>query len=409
MPNRNFTTIVDSSIRHLANSSNFTALGKGSSTRNLLELMGSEIVAVYRQSEIDQNQARAGSAKHKGLELICDLFNLRRIKRSRAGAPLSDLNIRFYVDSSYANFSSLPVVPPSIDVGTTIRTSSGSDAIIYSVTESAAINPLSNIHYVGVTALQSGASFNTGANTLTTHSLDYEGLLSKNSFAIANGKNDETDEQFRYRLFNAVKSLQTSNNRSIFIASRIVPGVGDVRILRNLFGIGTFTVIVLPATGKVPSKAILATVKENIQKVIPSATKVFVTGPDVVGLEVEMTINYTKALTLTQKNSIARGASTAVRRYLVGRSLGEGVSIRDMASIAVRSNPNIKTVGTSDNALGRVWIHRSETAGDFGSRFREELLFNGTSIPTISVQAWEVVNVEDSIASSIRVIHGTEG
>jgi len=408
MATRQFSQIVDDAIQQLAATSNISSLGRGAKARSILEIMGGEIASAYRSVNNDRKDTSPSSAKDQSLDLIVDLFNIERLRRTKASASLSDLNTRFFVDSSIGTFAGLSAVP-SITAGSKIYTQNLSSPIIYLVTSTiGTINPAASNYYVAVQAAQAGSRYNVGRDSLTVHSFSIDGLQCTNKFPVANGRDDESNDQLRYRLFNAVRSLEAANDKALFIAARIVPGVGDIKIMPRLFGIGTAAILVRPVMGSITPPSMIHAVRSSVSSILPSSTRVIVTQPDIIGFEFEIVVNYKKAMTATEKSMIASKIISRVSRYFSRFTFGDSVSFGDIAALANQADDRIKTIGRERGVLGRAWIYTSETAGKYDSRHREELMLTPNTY-NYSTQGHAFPILEESIPFPVKIVHGTEG
>jgi len=406
MPAKNFNEITHGAIKTLANTTNITQLGRGAKARSMLEIIGGELVTVAQSIQNEIKQGRLSDASRRRLDLIADLFNITRLRRSKAIASFSDINVMFKTAPHIADFSSLSSIP-SISTGTVLMTR-GATPIRYLVSElSGPLKTDENTYIVGVEAETSGASSNIGRNVLTQHPYGIENLLVTNTYPIANGRNDESDDQFRFRIFNAVRSLESSNNTAIFLAARIVPGVGDIQIINNLFGIGTTAVLIRPVIGgTVPGRTRFA-VETSIQATLPTSSKVFVMEPDLAGFEFEIVINYKEPMNATEKATIETKAVSLLHRYFRALRIGTRVDWGRVTSIISNIDPKVSHLGHTEGIFGRVWVYHSIIPGSLERR-REEIIITEQS-KAFSIPRHGLALLEESITNPVRITHGTEG
>lgn len=406
MPGRIYSDIVEDFVRQLSSTSNLTFLTRGAKSRSLLEAVAAELVAQSRLLEKDIRESRYSQATDQKLDLLGDVLNVVRIRRRAAESLIGDLNVKFYVEPSVGSFGNLDSLPV-INTGDRITTRSG--GIVYEITDTlGTLSPSANVYYVGVKAIQSGAKFNLGKGSLNQHSYSDTSLKVTNEFPIINGRDDESNEEYRFRLFNAIRRLETANDRAVFLAARITPGVGDVKIIPRLFGIGSSAVVVRPTIGTDTPLSMINAVRSSVNLVKPNSSNIVVTPPDVIGFEFNIRVNYNRALSTTDKSRIEGNILNRLNRFFNNLDIGQSVSFNDIATLVVSSSGDIKSLGDGTNDFGRAWVYEADSFINNVVRRRREVLIQKNQLPVYSIPGHGLASLESSISFPIKITHGTE-
>tara|TARA_R110002020_G_scaffold268819_3_gene484128 strand:- start:78347 stop:79576 length:1230 start_codon:yes stop_codon:yes gene_type:complete len=404
--NRTITSISNDLIKRIGGTSPLRHFAQGSKIRALLEAFSAQLSQQYNIVNNNIKQSRPSEASKRSLDKWADLYNITRLRRTRAFASYGDLNVRFFVNQgTFGSLSSMPAITP----GTVISTSDGKMKYVVTTIPGSIRSGASN-YYVGVRAVQAGASFNVGSRALTSHSLGIVGLKVINDFPISNGRDDETDNQLRFRVFNAVRSLESANETAMFVAARSVPGVGAVKILPGLFGSGTTALLIRPTIGVFGQQSLIASVRTAINRTAPSGARIIVALPDIVGISMEIVVNYNKVISDKKKMKIGNSILTAVNRFFSPLGIGNSVNFGRLRDLILNVDPSIKSLGFTTGSIGRIWVHYSEGFGNTTSRQREEFLQGNNGPGTFSLNNFEIAALERNEGSSIApvtIIHNT--
>jgi uncharacterized phage protein gp47/JayE len=127
-------------------------------------------------------------------------------------------------------------------------------------------------------------------------------LLITNPTMLSTGRPDETDQNYRYRLFNGQRSFATTNTAGIFNVASGVPGVSYVDIVPSYNGGGTFAIYVQSINPITPD-TLINEVHDIISTIVPPWAEYKVLKPNYVGLQLD--------LTMTMKNPELYTSNTA--------------------------------------------------------------------------------------------------
>ena len=402
--NRSFQNITDDLIQGLAKSSNITGLHKASKARSFLETVGAQFAEQYNILQGELKQGRLSEATKQALNEWGDLFNVDRLNKTKAYSTLSDFNVRFFVpNGTFGDLDSIPV----INYNTKVFTESG---LIYNVVAlPGTISPSANTYYAGVKASQAGSKYNISKGAIKRHNLNMSGLYVTNDFPISNGTDDESDDQYRFRVINAIKSLATGNNTALYLAARFVPGVGDISIAPSYFGIGTTAIFVLPLKGPYAPTSVLDAVRTSVEKQYPASGNVYVTTPDIIGVEMDIVINYNGTYSNNEKTKIKNNIRKSINEYFRNININDNVNIDLLKRLIQQSDNGIKSIGSNNSGLiDRIYLYYSDNPSNKEERRKEEVLVDKT-LSILPVNEYELFSLEFTINNPINLIDGLEG
>jgi hypothetical protein len=143
--------------------------------------------------------------------------------------------------------------------------------LIQGPTDIIPLNTITNHHFTNYT--QSGLST----------------LLVTNSRLVSTGRPDESDDNYRFRVINGLRSFAKTNTAGIFDAATDVPGVSYVQIDPSHNGGGTFAVYVQSIDPITPDSTIQA-VTDAVSSSIGPWVNYQVLKPNYVGLQLDITV-----------------------------------------------------------------------------------------------------------------------
>lgn len=228
------------------------------------------------------------------------------VERKKAITPYitsSMKTLKFYV-SGNRNFGAINNNKDIIlSKGTAIYGVSGGSNIRFVLDDNYTLSAASYEGYVSATMSQ-GSSNSIGANTLTNHTFinysDYSNntLLVTNTMAIITGREAEIDEDYRYRIKDALRSVNQSSVDGVLSVVRSIPGVSDAKVYPSKDGAGTFTVYVQGITPITSDEVITDVELTLLQECVTPWANYNIVKPDYIGFSIEVN------LILVSNNSI---------------------------------------------------------------------------------------------------------
>ena len=338
---KDYGELTNKALEYLISRTNITNQTVGGIARSLIEVINMNIAEYYDILDINTAMGFVSTAQGFFLDLIGDLFNIRRLAPASASAEANDRIQLFYVVSGTLH----DVIPTNtIPYGTTVTTADGS--LVYTVTSDVTFNDSDTQVYVPVQAAQTGTSYNVGVNTLVRHSLGVANVFTTNNAVISGGTDVESDNNFRYRIVNASLSAEKANETAVRLACLSVPGVANVVMKPYARGIGTFDVIVIPVEG-IATDQLVATVQGAINGVQAFGNTGYAIKPDIVPVDISVRLVFTDTTTDVQREDIAAQVVTAIEKYIVNIPLGGTFVYNALIQTVLNVNKNIKNLAVT--------------------------------------------------------------
>lgn len=354
-----------------------------SKTRAIVDAVQSELLE-QRQEKLNSFYAnQLAHASGRDLEEFGDLFNKPRRDINTASASAEELNLAYYVETgTFGDINSTNPIP--LTKGTVIYSDVNENElgsrIDYVLSEDYTLGASETIGYVTASAVNAGAGSNVGRGVLRHHTFtDYTDsgnntLKVINFFPILNGRDRESEEQYRYRLSRYYAELLQTNNIRIHLTALQVPGVLDTRIIPGYFGIGTSAVIVLGAESQATA-SLVNSVQARLNALHGPGLKAQAVGATEVALEIEMDVFPGKKISLAEQNRL----TTQIRKGLLDyiRSIGIGGTLRldeMLVNMQLRTQGVVKLGqrGADKRIFRKVYLRRGFANGALSER--EELL-----------------------------------
>lgn len=177
----------------------------------------------------------------------------------------------------------------------------------------------SNKAYVDVEAAGTGIEFNVGPETLTQHNIPNSSLRVVNILPISNGMSVEVDDNYRYRISQALLAKSGSNETAIRLRLLEIPGIKDAVLQPLVRGTGTVDAIIIPVARRA-TKELIDSAQAAINEVVAFGISAKCKPP--VDRAVELSINVRVAPAGDQA-LIKSLVSSAARSYIDNLPIGD--------------------------------------------------------------------------------------
>jgi uncharacterized phage protein gp47/JayE len=151
---------------------------------------------------------------------------------------------------------------------------------------------------------------------------------------------DETDDNFRYRITNQCLTLATSNETAIKLTALTTEGVNDVILKPYSMGAGSFTVIVL-SDKDVTSTDILENVKKRLQNVHGYGIRYNVVNPTLTYVSIKHKIYLSDKISDIEKQEIRYNVQLALIEYLSNLKIGENIMTDKITQVIMNVSNHI--------------------------------------------------------------------
>ena len=322
-------------IAYLANNTNITYLNDGGIAVSILKAANREIANLQDlATTLFQNQ-RISTANGIFLDMIGELFNLRRLTSTSASVSRADSNIRFYVDSGSLG----AYLPHSTDrtkgyIPANVRISNPGSTIVYQTTEEVVFPRGQKSVYVSAQSLSKGSSQSIGANQLTVHNLGVQQVKVTNETSITSARDEEDDDSFRFRISNAVLTLAGGNKTAIESSIISFPGVKSIQIREFVRGTGTFDVFIVPTSQKLGS-SLKNQIQTTVQRSKALGIDARVKEPTYVPFAISMQLTFYPNVETGRRQIIRDSVKRIVKDYLETIPLGGEVVINQIRSSVI--------------------------------------------------------------------------
>lgn len=150
---------------------------------------------------------------------------------------------------------------------------------------------------------------------------------------------DESDDNYRYRITNQCLSLATSNQTAIRLATLTTEGVDDCIVKEYAMGSGSFAIIII--TNEQDSDSIIEAVKANIEDVHAYGIRYTVETPKLTYVKIKHSVSISDKISDTEKQEIKYNVQINLSDYFNNLSIGESINTDKITQIILNTNENI--------------------------------------------------------------------
>ena len=282
-----------------------------------------------------------------------------------------------------------------------VKDNSFGDNIIYELTETYTLDSNQNIAYCSARSKQTGFGENVDRDTLTYHNFknytrsDDRSLKVSNRFAILNGSDKESDRLFKSRLNNFLQAKTNLNEDWLLLRAIMVPGIVNIKLIENYYGIGTLGLIVYGA-GKESNESLINLVKRRVREVSPPGLSIEVTGGITVYLDFDIKIYVVSNLSNERKQNLKSLIKEEIYNIIES---AEDQQVIDFIQISnfIKSNvhhENMIGFGKANNGsiFEKAYFRKTDRFGAL-PEYRNELISNEYLIGDDERVSFGIVNI----------------
>jgi len=330
---------------------------------NILAAFCSELRDLWMQLEQAERQSNLSTAVGSYLDSIGEFFGVIRRTAKSATSTGTTSSVKF------TNNSGGSITIPE---GTRVWTTNAVDRAYF--TTASLVIPAGGQGYVNVTAANVGTFYNTGANTLTNHNAILSGVTVTNELPILNGRDIETDENYRTRISREILRKEGANLTAIREALMDIPGVRDVILMNLARGTGTIDVFIYSYARDVPA-AVLAECQRVLDEEVAAGVSAIAKAPITVPVDVVVKLQITSSAIFSQTRALV---SESIRGYIdnleIEQGGGEGTLIfQELAARIQESSPDIVD-STVSITIDNIPALRANQTLDVGERFTSRVI-----------------------------------
>jgi len=349
-----FAEILSDGQRRILRDTQITTLAPGSIARELLEIYATEASRSYGRLNRLFSESFISNAAEERLD---ELGKLVGMIRQEAAVPFGQITITIDPDSEMtlndlktllfnngvlsSEFDDI-ILPAGISLSNQTGDSGFYTSDNITLSEEEAVGP--------ITSESSGAIANVGPGEITVIDLEnteYASiaryLIVKNDAPIDNGQDDEDDDNYRYRIVNALQSHARGNIIAIRLSALEVPGVNDVFIRNYESGIGTFNVYVV-SESPVVSNALLNAVQEAVNVAASAGIRGIATNPDYEAVHLSVRLRFEQNTASASKDLAINVTNSDIVNYINNLDLGERLTLDQIRKTIFESDSTITDI-----------------------------------------------------------------
>lgn len=348
--------MLRAALQKLQSETDITAVGPGSVARSLVEAVVDELHEFYDVLDFNMSMSLVSTAQGRALDLLGKLYNVTRKEIGNAATIEQIVGaFYFYLDSPVGHNITIPS-------GT--RVSTGRDGLIgdsYTyVTTQNAIIPIGRTRaYVSIKPIFADSVFTAGTNTLVNHNYEDPQLATikcTNPKPIVPQIGFESDANYRARIVKQLRVTNGGTSEAIRFAALAVPGIRDVVVGNNIYGLGTVGIVIVPEDRN-QANVITAAINA-IQQAKPVGVKTFIRQPDYLSLSLRGEIVYRERNGL-DKQSVRKRVRNRIVRYLNTLLPGDTLIYNRIIEAALDASDDVLDFAVERLTVGGVEILRS--------------------------------------------------
>lgn len=244
------------------------------------------------------------------------------------------------------------------------------ETIQYVTTTSVMLPGGSSLAYTPVRAVVSGNRSNVGAGVLQNHNFtNYTDAANNtlrvvNLFPILTGQDPETVDQYRARLANYYVTLLQNNETKVRLERLQVPGVVDIKVIENYYGIGSGAAVVLGAEN-LSTTALVEAVQKRLNSFKTPGLEAIAIPAVEVSFAFEIDLHLIRPLTTQEENRTSSNVRKALRDYLSSLQIGGTVDLTQALGTIQESAGTVLLQNRDDRSklFRSVWISKSQSGG----------------------------------------------
>jgi hypothetical protein len=396
--------ITEETLRELSDKTNVTYLSPGSKARLLLDIMNDKLGIQAEQFDSNVGKAFIRNADGKLLDFIGEIFGVSRALKEKAEISKEEKNFFFYtLENNFGEINGFEdIIIPRNSIKIFNTEDEGEEQIFYTNTEEIILSAIEDRVFFSAEAKDFGSGSNVGSGTLNFH--DYTGyadatsrtLLVSNSASITYGEDDESDENYRFKIQQQTIAGEAGNFSALRLNLLSVSGISDVVRIKYPRGIGTSDWLIKAVTPEVPER-LIELAQQSIDEKESSGLENTARSPVTIGLQLQFSITYRSRLEDSTKDLIKTTARRKVIEYVNGLDIGEALIIDQLTKIVLNADERILSIGDANSTANfeRITIFKRSAVsnstvkrtiiGDYKTKSNERVIVEPTIIDPIII------------------------
>ncbi|MDD3412424.1 MAG: baseplate J/gp47 family protein [Lachnospiraceae bacterium] len=372
---------TSNALQKLSSYTNLTFLSPGSKARLLVEILGEELGLEAERLDQNVGVALIRNSKGKLLDYIGEVFGMTRLSEVKASVFSEEENFMIYtLEPNFGainNGEDINIPVGAINIYSTPNSSA--NRVAYKNTQMITLPRNSNRVFFAAEALYAGENSNVGANSLVFHDFtNYADSLSRtllvtNNESITYGRNEESDDNFRFRIQREKISGEAGNETAIRLSALLIPGVSDIVKIPYSRGIGTNDWLIR-STSTLVSSSLIDAVQNVIDERQSAGMSNLAKAPNIVGLELSFPLTYKTVLEDSEKEKIRAEIRKNLADYINNLAIGEKLILDQLVRVVLNSSDKIESIGDKGSASNFTYVFIHQRSGMSNSVIRKSLL-----------------------------------
>lgn len=357
-------SITKKIISELSRNSAFSAFQPGQKLRAIIDAFSAELGEAYQNFDFNVAASLISGANGFFLDSIAALYGIKRKTAETVTVSEASQTVKFYV-SGGRTFGEInngqDILVPA---GTIIRTAvSAARPTRYFVRTNYTLPASSTSYFISVESQQSGESAVAGENSLINHDfVNYidsanKSLLVTNSKPITYVQKDESDNDLKVRIINALTTNEAANQTALRIAALSVPGVSDVTIKEHVYGAGSAELVILSQSARVPA-VLIELVQNKVNEIKSIGSVIVVKGPKEIGIELGAQLTFEPGIGENIKTATRTRVMQNLKFFLDSTPLGASVSQQQLLNTILNTDSRITKVGNAKNVFDYIYLYK---------------------------------------------------
>lgn len=359
--------IVSKSLQRLNEYTNLTFLSPGSKARLMVEILGEELGLEAEEFDDKVGSALIRAASGQLLDYVGEIYGLPRLHEIKSEVFAEEENFMLYtLEPNFGTINNgLNITIPAGSMNITNTNTTGPSQVTYTNVEQITLPVNENSFFFAAEARSAGEDSNVGQNTLAIHDFNNYAdslnrtLLVTNNQSITYGRDEETDENYRFRIQREKISAEAGNETSIRLAALVVPGVANLVRIPYERGIGTSDWLI-KSTSTVASTELINSVQIAIDTKQSSGNSNLASSPVIIGAEMVFSLTYKTSLEDNEKEKIKSEVRKNVANYVNNLEIGESLVVDQIVKFVLNSSDQIESMGATGSSenFSNLFIHK---------------------------------------------------
>jgi len=168
---------------------------------------------------------------------------------------------------------------------------------------------------------------------------------------------EETDDNFRYRIVNQKLVAASANETALRIACLKVPGVADVEYFDRHYGAGT-SVVMIKATTPIVSDELITRCQYELDKVKGSGMKSMAVKPDYLSMRFVVSVQFKEGTPDSERTIARQNIVTTTTDYVNNLDIAEDFNVNKLAALLTKAHPKIKSIGKPNKYFDKIFVNK---------------------------------------------------